>query len=140
MTGSTYNPTTVDQFDKTKLNFDGQGVIGSCAPSSTANMDYDLTDDMLLTGCVFMINDSNWGDFVNFQVIDATGALTGTPGTVLSQFASSWYVPGNNTNIELKIVYPAKVIAGMGLRVVYNNVGANAASFAMNYELHKVLI
>lgn len=136
-----YNPQHVNDFEKSKLSIDAQGVTAAVANGTTSNMDLTLTDDCLLTGVVFFTNASGYGDYVQLQVVDASGAFTGTPGTVLLQPATNWYVsPGSYLSMDAD--YPAKIYAGLTLRVVYTNVaiGLGSTQIFMNYKLHKCLI
>jgi hypothetical protein len=138
-TGTTFNPVRTSDFDKTKLNFNAQGVSANIIASSVQNIDLTLADDCLMTGAWVVINGATQGDTLIFQVVDTTG-FTGYPaGTVLNQFITNWY-PNVNTDVQLDMVYPAKVIAGLTLRVVYTSIGTTNPFIAINYKLHKVLI
>ncbi len=137
--GTFFNPIRVDEFEKTKLNFDGQGMSATVTAGSTQNVDLLLSDDVLLTGCWFITNNSNLGDTLTFQVVDTSGAFTGTPGTVLSQFITNWY-PNVSTDINFEVPYPAKIPAGLTLRLVYVSTGSTNPFVAANYQLHKVLV
>jgi hypothetical protein len=92
-----------------------------------------------MTGAWIISNGGNYGDYVNFQVVDASGAFTGTPGTLLNQFATMLYFPPT-ADTQIDIVYPAKVLAGMTLRVSYTSTGGTDVFLAINYKLHKVLV
>lgn len=139
MIGSTFNPTTVSAFDKSKMTFDAQGVSATITAGQTANIDYTLTDDMFLTGSWFVTNNGYFGDTVIFQVIDPTG-FTGYPaGTVLNQFITNWF-PIPSTDIDLDMSYPAKILGGMLLRVIYKSTGTMDVFVGVNYKLHKILI
>jgi hypothetical protein len=136
---TTYNPICIGDFQKSKLVYDGQGVFTTVTAGSTVNLDYTLTDDCLITGMELIVNNGNYGDTVLLQVLDPTG-FTGYPaGTVLDQYASNWNV-APTTNSQFDIVYPAKVIAGLTLRVVYASTGTGNVFVAANYKLHKVLV
>jgi hypothetical protein len=140
MTGSTFNPVRISDFDKTKLTFDAQGAMMTVSAGQTTNVDLTLTDDCLITGA-WLVSDSNtaFGDYACLQVVDTTG-ITGYPaGTVLSQFVTNWYVIPNMDE-QFDVPYPAKIIAGLTLRLVYISTGTNNAFIAVNYKLHKVLV
>ena len=134
-----YNPVRTVDFDKTKLTFDGQGVSATITAGATSNLDYILTDDCLITGLELIVNDGNYGDTVSLRLVDTTG-FTGYPaGTVLDQFGTNWNIaPVSDTQFD--IVYPAKIIAGLTLRVAYTSTGSNDVFLAVNYKLHKVLV
>jgi hypothetical protein len=139
MQNSTYNPTRTIDFEKEKLTFDAQGVSATITAGNSQNLVYALTDDCLITGVELIVNNGSYGDTINFQVIDSSGAFTGTPGTVLNQFASNWNVtPISDTQFD--IVYPAKILTGMGLQVVYKSTGTSNVFLAINYKLHKCMV
>ena len=137
---TTYNPVRTTDFEKTKLNFNGQGVTSTINAGTTTNIDYLLADDCLITGLELIVNNGNYGDFANIQVIDTTG-FTGYPaGTVLEQIGTNWYL-SPSTDTQFDIAYPAKIIAGLTLRIIYTSTLLVGTTFvAINYKLHKVLI
>lgn len=136
---TTFNPSSVNSFDKSKLNFDAQGVSAIVTAGSTQNIDFQLTDDCLMTGAWVLISGGTWGDSICFQVIDTTGAFSGTPGTVLNQFITNWYV-SDQVDTQFDMVYPAKIYATLTLRVIYKSVGSSNPNFIVNYKLHKVMV
>jgi hypothetical protein len=137
---TTYNPTNIRDFEKTKLNFDAQGVKGTLTPNTTTTLDYLLTDDCLMTGLEVIVHNGNFGDTANLQAVDTTG-ITGYPaGTVLQQFATNWNI-ASDADIQIDMAYPAKIIAGLTLRVVYTSTSLLTPPFvAINYKLHKILV
>ena len=139
MQNSTYNPIHENDFEKNKLTFDAQGVSTTVTSGSITNLDYTLTDDCLITGAELIVNNGNYGDTLSFHVVDTTG-FTGYPaGTVLDQYATNWNV-APVTDTQLSVVYPAKIITGLTLRVVYTSTGSSNPFIALNYKLHKCLV
>lgn len=138
---TTYKPVRVDDFESSKLNYDAYGMSTTVSLGQSGHLDLTLSDDCLLTGAWFITNGGTFGDVVNFQVVDTSGAFTGTPGTVLNQFVTNWYVPPS-VDAQFEIAYPAKVYAGLTLRLVYTSVGFGIVGVfvAVNYSLHKVLV
>lgn len=138
-TNTTYKPIKVSDFEANKLNFDARGIFTQVNAGSTTCIDYDLTDDCLITGACVITSNAEYGDNTCFQVVDKTGAFTGNPNTVLNQFISNWYVCPTS-ELQLDIPYPAKILAGMTLRLVYSSTGQNNVFVAINYNLHKVMV
>jgi hypothetical protein len=137
--GTTYNPPNVLSFVKSALIFNSQGASTTIIAGQISNLDVTLTDDCLLTGLEVVINNGNYGDYINFQVVDPTG-FTGHPaGTVLLQPASNWYVAPVYEN-QYDIVYPAKIVTGLTLRIIYTSTGSSNVFLAINYKLHKCLV
>jgi hypothetical protein len=126
--GTTYNPSRSDELDKTKVNFNGQKVMGTVPALSTSNIDMTLSDDCLLTGAKVILVGACEDDEIKFQV------LVGS--TVVNQFID-WYA----SDLEKELKYPAKIPTGLTLRVVYKNTcPTTSVKVKINYSLHKVLI
>ena len=140
-TGTTFKPLSASEFTADKLNFAGHGVLASAAPGVATNIDLVMTDDCLAQGVQMLTSGSAFGDYVHMQVVDASGAFTGAPGTVLNQFGTNWYMRGDSQfQLNKDMLYPAKVLAGMTMRIVYVSTGLTPVQVAVNYSLHKVLI
>ena len=140
-----YNPTHTNDFEKSKLAFDGQGVNVTVTAGQTANLDYTLTDDCLLTGVEVIIGNGNYGDTGNLQIVDSGGLIpppyqAAYPNyPVLDQFGTNWnFAP--TTDETFQIVYPAKIVTGMTIRLVYTSTGTNNVFVGINYMLHKCLV
>jgi len=131
---TTFDPQNTASFEKSKLFKDAKGVIGTATKETTTNLDLVLTDDVLMTGGVFLAQGAEWGDKVDFQVIHPTAG-------VVAQFITDWYLNPDSTLQPIpKSSYPAKLAAGLTLRVVYHSVGATDVKVAINYDREKVLV
>lgn len=138
-TGTTYKPTRINDFEATKLNFAAQGVAAAPTFGTTTNIDLLLTDDSLLTGAWLVVSGGTIGDYATFQVVDISGSFTGTPNTIVNTFITTWYLPVS-ANTQFDVAYPAKIYAGLTLRLIYHSTGLITPFAAINYKLHKVLI
>ena len=128
MTGSIYNPTDVANFDKNKLNYNGQKVQALVPALTTQDLDITITDDHLLTGAQVVLTGNCDLDELQFKVVSGT--------TVVNQFID-WYA----TNFSKDLPYPAKLVGGLKLRVTYKNTCATGSvNVRINYFLHKVLL
>lgn len=136
--GTTYNPTHVNEFEKSKLFGNGLKVQGLAAAGTTTDFDLDLTDDNMFTGVWFIVRNGNLGDSAVLQVIDHAGVTGHGPDVLLGQFVD-WGVP-DTCDEQLDFVYPAKLLAGFRLRLVYTSTGAVQPFVICNYKLHKVLV
>lgn len=130
-----FNPPNINEFDKFKMNKDGHGVLGVASHGTSTTLDYTLADDMIIAGGhTFLANGVNWGDYVEFQVVHPIAG-------VLLQFLSTWYL--NPEVIKQEVPpsnYPAKLTAGLILRVVYHSTGSADVPIAVNYNLERVLV
>lgn len=135
---TTYNPPNIGSFVKSALNYAGAGVSIQATAGQTTTLDLTLADDSLLTGAWFVTSSGQYGDSITFQIVDVSGAITGTPNTVLKTFINSWYVPAS-ADMQIDLEYPAKLITGLTIRLLYTSTGTSSAFVAINYKLHKVL-
>lgn len=137
---TTYNPGNINDFIKSTLNYSAVGISSLVSFSSVTNIDHRLADDVLLTGAQVLTNCATFGDTINFQVVDVDGIFA-PAGTVLNQFVTNWQLKSDSQEqINLNINYPAKIYAGLYLRLVYTSIGSTDITVAINYSLHKVLI
>jgi hypothetical protein len=145
MVNSTFNPSNLGEFDKGKLQANHQSVSGTANFGATTYIDLDLSDDHLFTGIEIFAKGSTWGDTVTMQVVDKIGALPNgmvfPVNTVLNQFGTNIFLP---EDVQEKLCedshYPAKIFAGLTLRVAYTSIGPSNVQVAVNYKLHKVLV
>jgi hypothetical protein len=138
---TTYNPPNIDAFIKTALNYDAVGVTGTAAAGNTTNIDYALTNDTLITGAQVLTNTAAFGDSISFQVVDVNNILGYGANVVLNQFVTNWQLRADSQEqIDLKVNYPAKIITGLYLRLIYVSTGTSPVAVAINYSLHKVLL
>lgn len=135
MINSTLKVTHISQFRSDLVNFNGQSAFGSCVASTLLPCDLTLTDDHFLTGGSFVVKNGKFGDKVTLQVVHPTMG-------VLNQFVTNFGVQEDRQfQFEQIIEYPAKVFAGLILRVVYSaTADIGTREFFINYALHKILL
>lgn len=134
MTGSTLQVSSIDEFNSTNVVLDAQGTSAAIPIGSTGNVDLTLADDCFLTGIEVVSDGGAFGDALSLQVL--AGA------TVLGTFASGWVVGMDGLQVSHDSSYPAKILAGMTIRVIYQSkaIGIGNVNVAANYILHKALI
>lgn len=139
---TTFAPEQLSQFTSKGVHFNGLHTVGTATAGTTTNIDLKLTDDHLITGAVFMRKAGVWGDTVKMQVVDVDNMLGYGAGTVLNQFID-WVLPdapAAGMEITFQVPYPAKIITGLYLRVVYTSTGANDVGVGVDWVLHKVMV
>lgn len=141
MQGSKYAPIRQSEYSSKDLNLNFIGNQFTIPKGTTYNCDYKILDDLLVDGGRIIATNVVAGDSVTCQVIDKDNILGYGAGFVLNQFVTTWYlVPGQNLQWDFTVNYPAKVYAGLWIRVIYNSVGTETDPWvAINYKLHKVL-
>lgn len=92
------------------------------------SQDFILAEDRFITGGLYHVEGSNFGDRLDFDVVHP---LAG----VIDNHVSNWYVWDGPTKLD---TYPAKLTAGLILRLTYTNIGSSEATVLVNLILHKV--
>lgn len=139
-TGTKFAPTRISEFDAAKLQFNAQGAKASPSLNTTTNIDLYFADDHLLTGFWVVCTGAAQGDSIALKAVDTDNIMGFGAGVVLKTFASNIYI-ATNFDAQFDVAYPAKVYAGLSLRVVYTSTTIlGSPFFAVNYKLHKVLI
>jgi hypothetical protein len=130
-TNTTFNPPNNAAMIKTALAFNSVGMTAMISAGQTSNIDLVITKDTLFTGLWAIINSGNYGDHFTIQILDSNQ-------NVLAQPITTFYVPPI-LNEQFDIMYPAKLISGLTLRLIYTSTGASDTFVAINYKLHEVL-
>lgn len=132
-TNTTYDPQHIREFQKGYLNKSAKGFSFTATAGQSTSHDYTLTDDMLITGGSLLVSGGVWGDTVDFQVVHPIAG-------VLAEYVSDWYInPASVLQKTPSVDYPAKLPAGLILRVIYNSVGETNVNVAINYDMELVL-
>jgi hypothetical protein len=140
MIGSTLKLPDLSHFSSTNVNSASQGLYAVAAVGAVTNIDLKLLDDCFLTGGVLRTEGSSFGDYATFQVVDVDNILGYGANTILGQYVTSWYMRSDaQEQVNENTPYPAKVIAGLYLRLVYTSMGSSAVNVAVMYRLHRAL-
>jgi len=140
MQNSTLVLSQLDQFSSTNVNSAVEGVFSTATANASTNIDLYISDDCFLIGGSLLTNQAAFGDYAKFQVVDVDNTLGLGANLVLGEYIKSWYMRSDvQLQLNETVVYPAKIKAGLYLRVVYVSTGQNNVSVAINYRLHKAL-
>ena len=139
---TTFSPVSIMEFESTKLQLDAQGSCLQCNINTSTNLDLKMLHDYLVTGIYFKSTGSSFGDSVTMSIVDVDNIIGLGAGVVLRTFGTNWCMTPGENNILLQAQYPAKVLAGLYIRVVYNSVATTGDGpfVVSNYILHKILI
>jgi len=149
MINSTYSPKRFEDLNADTCMLNAQGISGTAIAGTATNIDLHITDDHIFTGMTVMANSSAFGDTLTLQVVDKDSLLANIPGIstmypnypVLRQFGTNLCIVSDaQTKLTKEGTYPAKVIAGLYIRIIYTSVGSINVDLSVNYELHKVLV
>lgn len=130
---TTFDPANINEYEKSKLVKNAKGIAGAAAPGVSTNFDLTVVDDDLVaTGSLIVIGAAQ-GDTVDFQIVHPLAGVQIQPIT-------DWYIdPSMSFQKVPSSWYPAKVPAGLILRVIYHSVGVNPVWVAINFDKEKVL-
>jgi hypothetical protein len=117
------------------FRFRGASFIGSVASNSTENIDYKITAERYINGGRLIVDNIGQNDKFTFQVIDLDNIFGYGAGVVLDEFIKDYYIPMDAT-LEIKLDYPAKIYAGLYLRLKYTSSHANGCNIKCNLFLH----
>ena len=130
---TSYDPPNTNYFDKTKLHKDARGVTDTVTAGATKDIDITISDDILVLDSVLMFDGAAKGDKWTMQVIHPVAGVVFQPVT-------DWYVDWTSVVQRIpRANFPAKVFAGLKLRVKYTSVGANDVWVCVNLDADKVL-
>jgi hypothetical protein len=121
------------------FRFRGHGMAGTATKNTTSNIDFKILEERYLNGCMLILKNHVFGDKLKFQVVDVDNIVGYGAGTVLDEFGTDWYVSEDSQDQGMiTIPYPAKIIAGLYIRIVYISVGTeNDVQLKCNLFLHK---
>jgi hypothetical protein len=140
-TNTKYDPTNVNSLVKEKLKRNDDAICGSATANTTTNFDLCVSsDDHLLLGGEIIVKDGGQGDYLTFKVIDIDNVMGAGAGTVLDTFIRKRYIAPTSYLSSISSRFPAKVPAGLYLRVSYISVNNTTPFVAINYDLTKVLV
>ena len=133
-TNTTYDPQNINLFEKGKLNKAAEGFEFTVAAGTTQNLDIAIADDALVMTSCILIDGAVKGDYWTMQVIHPIAG-------VVFQGVTGWRVDFTTLNQPLpKANFPAKIFAGLTLRIVYTSVGVNPVWVCVNLDKDKVLL
>lgn len=138
---TTYSPGNTEAFDNKALVFNAKGISADATANATTNIDLKIDGDHLLTGAILLTNNSNFGDYISFQVVDIDNVMGFGSNIVLKQFVTNWYMLSDQQKqIDCSINYPAKLIDGLYIRLVYTSTSADVSpKVSVNYMLHTII-
>lgn len=124
--------------DSEGFRFRGKGVSGLATASTVTNIDLKITEERFINGCEVILKDQAFGDSCNFEIVDVDNIIGYGAGVVLDRFAESWFFSGDvQDQGQFILDYPAKIIAGLYIRIAYTSTGGTNVQVRCNYFLHK---
>lgn len=130
-----------------------RGFSGLALAGQVSNIDYEVTEDRFINGIRIITKNHNFGDCINFQIVDKDYSFAGTlypadhngtpwsvaapTGVVLDEFGSDWYLAEDiQCQVDVNTPYPAKIQSGMTIRMQYKSTGTTDVEVRLNLYLH----
>jgi hypothetical protein len=118
------------------FRFRGASFIDTVTAQTTKDIDYKITQERYINGGKLMVNNIGPDDKITFQVVDKDNVLGYGAGVVLDEFIKDFYLP-QNESLHVQLDYPAKIYAGLYLRLKYTNTNlADSITIKCNLYLH----
>lgn len=107
-----------------------EGIISAIIPAGqTVTLNWTVPYSRVVSGADYEAINRNMGDRISLQVAHPVVG-------VVDEFAKRLFV---RTEYR-KELYGAALVAGLMVRVVYENVGANDVTFNLNLDLHERVV
>jgi len=142
---TTFDAQNNDSFSKFFLNVNWQSVQALVTAGNSQNIDFLLTEDMMLDGLQLIAEGSNFGDTASLQIVCISGTLANgvticPPNTLLNQFGTNIGMSSDQqVKVDVSAAFPAKLLGGMTIRCVYTSTGLSPVNVIINYKLLTVL-
>lgn len=126
-----YDVSNISLMDKNKVEFMGIGVASLVAAGETSTIDYELPDDVFLTGAKMKATGACDDDRIKVQIVFGT--------TMVNQFIDWW-----SMDMDTELPIPAKIpkthpTLGQGkIRAIYQNTCTMPVKVRVNYHLYKI--
>jgi len=95
-----------------------------------SNIDMSFPDEIWINGIEIYTDKSFFGDNVDLNIVHPS------TGQILDDFGSSWNLDKEG-KIRVILNYPAKIPAGLIIRIVYESLGAENVNVLVNLYRHK---
>ncbi|RLG45233.1 MAG: hypothetical protein DRN81_02315 [Thermoproteota archaeon] len=115
-----------------------RGFTGTADSGTSTNIQFEIDETRFLNGVQIILDNHVFGDKAHFEVVDVDNILGYGTNVVLDRFGEDWNIaPDENNQGAIVLPYPAKVTAGLYIRIVYVSTGSTDVSVAANLYLHK---
>lgn len=129
------------------------GFEGTAIAGEVTNLDFNITEERFINGLRMVVCDQKFGDKVSMQVIDKSYVYAGVlypsdyegipwnlaqpDGVILDEFGKDWFISSDSQCQEDVVTpYPARLLPGMTVRIVYTSTGGTDVKFKANLYLH----
>lgn len=122
--------------DADGFRFRGASFTDTVITGTTKDIDFLLTEERYINGGNLIVEGIGPNDCMTFQVVDKDNIFGYGAGLVLDQFITNFYV-SSKTDLNIALAYPAKINAGLYLRLKYTSSHVDGCTVKCNLYLHK---
>jgi hypothetical protein len=135
-----FKPQSKLDYSCDSLNTNLKGTRFTALGNQVTIYDFLITEDNLIDGAQLHCIGANLKDKITFQVVDKDNVLGTGLNKVLGQYVTDWHInPQITEQFNYVSEYPAKLLSGVYLRIIYTSAGASSVEVLTNFRLHKVL-
>lgn len=133
------------------FRFRGTSFKNTVLANTTKNIDFQITQERWVNGGQLILSSIGEDDKGTFQVVDKDYLYAGIlypadfngiawsvaqpTGVILDEFIKDYYIP-NDQKLEIVLAYPARILAGLYLRLVYTSTSNTDCVVKCNLYLH----
>ena len=133
------------------FRFRGQSFLGEVNHNETKDIDFKIEEERWINGGRLVVDNRGEGDKCTFEVVDKDYLYAGTlypadfngvawetaapNGVVLDTFIDSFFIPTTG-DLQVNLAYPARLVAGLYVRLKYTSTHAGGAKVKCNLYLH----
>ena len=117
------------------FRFRGCSFQDDVLTNETKDIDYRLTAERYINGGRLLVSNIGDNDKLTFQVVDKDNVLGYGANAILDEFIKDYFIPTTG-NLEVRLDYPARLYAGLYLRLKYTSTHANGCNVKCNLYLH----
>jgi hypothetical protein len=114
-----------------------KGYSGVAQAGTTTDIDFQITEERYISAVQTILSGHAEDDTLGFLIVDKNG-LYSPAGSILDVFAETWNVDhtSNDQGVH-ESSYPARLYAGLFVRIRYTSTGSNPVKVKVNFFLHK---
>lgn len=115
-----------------------QGFNGTATAGQTTDVDFLIEEERYINGGTLFLYGHSVEDSFSYQVVDIDNVIGYGAGVVLDEFIKDWSVDSEMANQgTYEVQYPARIYAGLYVRIKYVSTGLSDIKIKLNLLLHK---
>lgn len=117
------------------FRFRGVSFKDTIDANTTKDVDYKIEQERWINGGLAIVDNIGDNDVATFQIVDKDNIFGFGAGVVLDEFITNYYIPQDG-KLEVKLDYPARIKAGLYIRMKYTSTHSQGCTLKCNLYLH----